>query len=126
MRIFNLSCWRSLARCSAILDGHIILSADLAQRNHFPAIDILRSRSRLMDVVASRSHRQNAARIRDLMARYESIELLLRVGEYKHGADARADEALDRHDRIEQFLRQASDEYFGLSETKLQLQELLS
>lgn len=110
----------------AILDGHIILSADLAQRNHFPAIDILRSRSRLMDVVASRSHRQNAARIRDLMARYESIELLLRVGEYKHGADARADEALDRHDRIEQFLRQASDEYFGLSETKLQLQELLS
>jgi type III secretion protein N (ATPase) len=109
----------------AILDGHIILSSDLAQRNHFPAIDVLRSRSRLMDTVASRPHRTNAAKVRDLMARYEDIELLLRVGEYKRGADPRSDEALDRHERIEQFLRQNSDEHFGFAETELQLQGLL-
>lgn len=110
----------------AILDGHIVLSNELAQRNHFPAIDVLRSRSRLMDAVASRSHRSNAAKVRDLMARYEDIELLLRVGEYKRGADSRSDEALDRHDQIEQFLRQSSDEHFGLTETELQLQGLLT
>lgn len=110
----------------AILDGHIVLSSDLAQRNHFPAIDVLRSRSRLMDAVASRSHRTNAAKVRDLMARYEDIELLLRVGEYKRGADPRSDEALDRHERIEQFLRQNSDEHFGFAETELQLQGLLA
>lgn len=110
----------------AILDGHIVLSNDLAQRNHFPAIDVLRSRSRLMDVVASKSHRANAAKVRDLMARYEDIELLLRVGEYKRGADPRSDEALDRHAQIEQFLRQSSDEHFGLAETELHLQRLLA
>lgn len=110
----------------AILDGHIVLSNELAQRNHFPAIDVLRSRSRLMDAVASRSHRTNAAKVRDLMARYEDIELLLRVGEYKRGADPRSDEALDRHPHIEQFLRQNSDEHFGFTETEMQLQGLLT
>lgn len=110
----------------AILDGHIVLTGDLAQRDHFPAIDVLRSRSRLMDAVVTRSHRTDAAKVRDLMARYEDIELLLRVGEYKRGADMRSDEALDRHERIEQFLRQESDEHFGFTETQLQLQGLLS
>ncbi len=110
----------------AILDGHIVLSSDLAQRNHFPAIDVLRSRSRLMDAVASKTHRANAARVRSLMARYEDIELLLRVGEYKRGADPRSDEALDRHTQIEQFLLQSSEEHFGLAETELQLQGLLA
>ena len=110
----------------AILDGHIVLSADLAQRGHFPAIDVLRSRSRLMDAVVTSSHRTNATKVRELMARYEDIELLLRVGEYKRGGDVRSDEALDRHARIEQFLRQESHEHFGLAETQLQLQELLA
>lgn len=110
----------------AILDGHIVLSADLAQRGQFPAIDVLRSRSRLMDAVVARSHRTNAAKVRELMARYEDIELLLRVGEYKRGGDVRSDEALDRHEQIEQFLRQESNEHFGFAETQLQLQELLA
>ncbi|MGH6858895.1 MAG: FliI/YscN family ATPase [Phyllobacterium sp.] len=110
----------------AILDGHIVLSGELAQRNHFPAIDVLRSRSRLMDAVTSSTHRSNAAKVRDLMARYDDIELLLRVGEYKSGADARSDEALHRHERIERFLQQDSDEHFGFAETELQLQGLLA
>lgn len=110
----------------AILDGHIVLSADLAQRGQFPAIDVLRSRSRLMDAVVTRSHRTNATKVRELMARYEDIELLLRVGEYKHGGDVRSDEALDRHERIEQFLRQESNEHFGFAETQSQLQGLLA
>ena len=110
----------------AILDGHIVLSSDLAQREHFPAIDVLRSRSRLMDAVVSKSHRSTAAKIRDLMARYEDIELLLKVGEYKRGADPLSDEALDRHDQIERFLRQDSDEHFGFAETEDALKGVLA
>lgn len=110
----------------AILDGHIVLSSELAQRNHFPAIDVLRSRSRLMDAVTSQAHRSNAARIRSLMARYDDIELLVRVGEYNRGADPQSDEALARHDRIQAFLQQDSEEQFGFTETELQMQGVLA
>jgi type III secretion protein N (ATPase) len=93
---------------TSILDGHIVLSAALAQRNHFPAIDVLRSRSRLMDSVVTPAHRESAAQIRQSMALYADIELLLQVGEYRAGSDARTDAAIARHGAIEQFLRQDS------------------
>jgi type III secretion protein N (ATPase) len=92
----------------AILDGHIILSPELAQRNHFPAIDVLRSRSRLMEAVAPAEHRRHAARIRELMSRYQEVELLVRVGEYQQGSDKTTDEAVAKIDRINAFLRQPS------------------
>ncbi|WOS65777.1 FliI/YscN family ATPase [Sinorhizobium fredii] len=101
----------------AILDGHIMLSSALAERNFFPAIDILKSRSRLMETVAGRTHRDHAARIRTLLSRYEEIELLLRVGEYERGADALSDEAIDKRDAIETFLRQSGDEFSSLEAT---------
>ncbi|TLX58658.1 EscN/YscN/HrcN family type III secretion system ATPase [Stutzerimonas nosocomialis] len=91
----------------SILDGHIVLSGALAQREHFPAIDVLHSRSRLMDRVVDPEQRRMATRIRELMARFEEVELLMRIGEYRAGSDALADEAIARREAIEQFLRQA-------------------
>src|SRR5690606_30994336 len=93
----------------SILDGHIHLSQSLAQRNHFPAIDVLRSRSRLMDAVTRPLQRQTAARIRESLSRYRDIELLLQVGEYKAGNDPEIDAAIARKPVIDRFLRQATD-----------------
>ena len=108
----------------AILDGHLILSPELAQRNHFPAVDVLRSRSRLMDAVAPAQHRQDAAKVRELMARYAEVELLVRVGEYQRGNDKTADEAVSKIDRINAFLRQPSSQAVGFAEVGRQLREL--
>jgi type III secretion protein N (ATPase) len=93
-----------------ILDGHITLSPKLGGAGHYPAIDVLESRSRVMDVVANRAHSQAATHLRALMARHAEIELLLRVGEYQAGTDPVADEAVRKIDAIKAFLRQGEDE----------------
>lgn len=109
----------------SILDGHIVLSGALAQREHFPAIDVLHSRSRLMDRVADRDHRRMATRIRELMARYEEVELLMRIGEYSAGSDSLADEAIARREAIEKFLRQ-TEESCSLSDMLRQMRKVLA
>ncbi|MBB3980174.1 type III secretion protein N (ATPase) [Rhizobium azooxidifex] len=109
----------------AILDGHIMLSGELAQRNHFPAIDVLKSRSRLMNTVVGQDHRDLAGTIRENMAAYRDIELLLRVGEYKAGNDAKADAAVARRDAIEAFLRQPSDEICDIETTIKRMTEIV-
>jgi ATP synthase in type III secretion protein N len=109
----------------AILDGHVILSCELARRNHFPAIDVLRSRSRLMDAVVPPEHRADAARIRELLARHAEVELLVRVGEFQRGTDAVADEAISKIDRINDFLRQASATRATIAETQGQMREIV-
>ena len=93
-----------------ILDGHIVLSPKLGGAGHYPAIDVLESRSRVMDAVASRSHIQAANHVRTLMARHQDIELLLRVGEYQAGSDPVADEAVAKIDAIRAFLKQGEDD----------------
>ncbi|WP_110715625.1 FliI/YscN family ATPase [Salinicola acroporae] len=108
----------------AILDGHIVLSAELARRDHFPAIDVLASRSRLMENVADDEHRRHAAKVRDLMARYRDVELLLQVGEYREGSDAATDEAIRKHTEIEAFLRQSRDDRSDFAETLKRLKEI--
>lgn len=108
----------------AILDGHIVLSAELARRDHFPAIDVLASRSRLMESVASEEHRRDAAKVRELMARYRDVELLLQVGEYREGSDAATDEAIRKHTEIEAFLRQSRDDRSDFAETLKRLKEI--
>jgi type III secretion protein N (ATPase) len=94
----------------SILDGHIILSRKLASLNHYPAIDILSSVSRVMDSIVTPEHRKSAARFRELMAKYQEIELLVKIGEYKKGSDREADEAVDKIDRMNAFLRQNFNE----------------
>ncbi|MDX8466773.1 FliI/YscN family ATPase [Mesorhizobium sp. VK23B] len=109
----------------ALLDGHVFLSNELAQRNHFPAIDVLRSRSRLMDAVVPSTHRADAGRLRELLARYADIELLLRVGEYEKGSDAVADEAVAKIDAITAFLRQPSATYESIEKTRQLMREIV-
>lgn len=110
----------------SILDGHIVLSAELAQRNHFPAIDVLRSRSRLMNAVVGEEHRHLAGRVRELLAQHEAIELLVRVGEYTPGSDPLADEALARHGAIQAFLRQGAEEPSLFGDTLDHLRKVLA
>ena len=109
----------------AILDGHIVLSADLARRDHFPAIDILASRSRLMENVANAEHRRDAGKMRELMALYRDVELLLQVGEYREGSDAATDEAIHKRAEIEAFLRQSRDDHSAFEDTLKQLREVV-
>src|SRR5690606_25897495 len=110
---------------TSIIDGHIILDAQLARRNRFPAIDILKSRSRLMDKVVDREHDHAAATVRDAMARYAQVELLIRLGEYTPGTDAQTDVAIGRHDAIERFLCQDVKTISSFADTKNRLLELI-
>jgi ATP synthase in type III secretion protein N len=109
----------------AILDGQLMLSNELAQRNHFPAIDVLRSRSRLMEIVAPPDQRADATHMRTLLARHTDIELLVRVGEYQQGSDPIADEAIAKINRINAFLRQPSTECVSLTETRQRMKEIV-
>ncbi|WP_144110576.1 FliI/YscN family ATPase [Paraburkholderia sp. BCC1886] len=108
----------------SLLDGHIQLSAKLGAAGHYPAIDMLRSRSRLMTRVAASAHRTQANRVRDWLARYEDVELLLQIGEYQQGHDAQTDHAIERHAAIERFLRQPHDERCEWDEMQRQLRAL--
>jgi len=107
-----------------ILDGHIVLSRALAARNHWPAIDVLPSLSRVMGAVADASHRAAAARVRELLAAYESKRDLIALGAYQRGADAVTDEALSRIDAINDFLRQPTGEVTSFADTRLRLSQL--
>ncbi|MHB9037033.1 MAG: flagellar protein export ATPase FliI [Armatimonadota bacterium] len=93
-----------------ILDGHIVLSRNLAARNHYPAIDVLSSVSRVMPDVTTKEHRQCAGKLRDVLATYKSSEDLINIGAYAHGSNAGVDYALDKIDDANAFLKQAVDE----------------
>lgn len=101
----------------SLLDGHIVLSRELASANHYPAIDTLGSLSRLMNKLVSPAQRDAAAHIRNLLAKHKDIEFLVRVGEYQRGADPEADEALDKIELIRAFLKQKPDEHTDFLET---------
>jgi len=109
----------------SILDGHIVLSRKLGAANHYPAIDVLASASRVMNNVTTPEHRADAGRLRELMAAYADIDLLVKIGEYKRGANEVADEAIDKHARINAFLRQRTDEISRMSDTLDQLAGLV-
>ncbi|MBL8334028.1 MAG: type III secretion system ATPase SctN [Rubrivivax sp.] len=110
----------------SILDGHIVLSRRLSAMNHFPAIDVLASASRVMNAVVPAAHKGHAGRVRELMAKYAEVELLVRIGEYKRGGDKVTDEAIDKIERIRAFLRQRTDERSKLPDAAAQLAQLAS
>ncbi|MCX6537754.1 MAG: FliI/YscN family ATPase [Acidobacteria bacterium] len=93
----------------AILDGHVVLSRDLASSNHYPAIDVLQSVSRTMPDVTTVEHRVKAGRVREWLATIRGAEDLVNVGAYVAGSNPRIDEALARRDSITSFLRQSAD-----------------
>ncbi|WP_436698118.1 FliI/YscN family ATPase [Nocardioides sp. BYT-33-1] len=94
----------------SILDGHVVLSRDLATAGHFPAIDVLESISRVHRAVTTPDQQQDAGRLRRMLAAHRSVRELVEIGAYVAGADADADAALARLPRIEAFLRQHMDD----------------
>ena len=108
----------------SILDGHIILSRKLGSANHYPAIDILASVSRLMTAIVPPDHLKAAGKIRSLLAKYQEIELLVQIGEYKAGSDAAADEALAKIGAINGFLKQGMKEKSTLNDSVVQMARL--
>jgi len=107
-----------------ILDGHIVLSRPLAQRNHYPAIDVLGSISRLMPKVTGPVTRKTAGYIRRLMADYAGAEDLINVGAYASGSNPAIDDAIAKHQAIEDFLTQDIEEPSTMIETLKRLGEI--
>ncbi|MDD5867733.1 FliI/YscN family ATPase [Lachnospiraceae bacterium YH-ros2228] len=99
-----------------ILDGHIVLSRALAAQNHYPAIDIGASISRLMAEIVSDEHRKLASRMRNILALYEKNADLIAIGAYKKGANKELDEAIRLYPRINRFLMQGVNESFSYEE----------
>lgn len=110
----------------SILDGHIVLSRKLAAANHYPAIDIQASVSRVMNAIVTPEHKKAAQRLRAILAKYAEIELLVQIGEYKEGADAEADSALAHMSAVNAFLRQKQDEKSSFAETVAALQQAVA
>ena len=99
-----------------ILDGHYVLSRDLAARNHYPALDILSSVSRTMPDITDVEHRRRAGQVREWIATLRDSEDLVNVGAYVRGTNPRIDGALDRREAISEFLCQPSDITVGLTD----------
>ena len=108
-----------------ILDGHIVLSRQLANANHFPAIDVGASISRLMVEIVSPEHRQLAGKLRDIMSVYEKNADLVSIGAYKAGTNPKLDNALGKIDGINQFLMQGINENFTYDQSLELLRRLM-
>ena len=100
-----------------IIDGHIILSRKIAAQNHYPAIDILPSVSRLMSEIDTPEHKQAAGKLRNLLSLYNNNADLISIGAYKHGTNPALDEAIRKIDKINEFLMQRVEESYTLEET---------
>ncbi len=109
----------------SILDGHIVLSREIAARNHYPAIDILNSTSRVMRDIISPRHLELAGRARNVLASYAEAEDLINIGAYAKGSNPRIDFAISKIDAINSFLRQNYDESTSLKQTQEELGLLL-
>lgn len=108
-----------------ILDGHIVLSRRLANSNHFPAIDVGASISRLMPELVSNEHKQLASRIRDILSTYDKNADLVSIGAYKSGINPKLDYALSKLDIVNRFLMQGTDESFSYQQCLDQLHQIL-
>ena len=108
-----------------IVDGHIFLSRKVAESNHYPAIDVLGSISRLMSAIASPEHKQAAAKLRTLMSLYRENKDLIDVGMYQAGSNPRLDTAIEMMPKINAFLQQRTDDSVTMEGTINQLIEMM-
>ncbi|HKX42260.1 MAG TPA: FliI/YscN family ATPase [Burkholderiaceae bacterium] len=109
----------------SILDGHVVLSRKLAAAGHYPAVDVLASVSRVMPNIVSAEHRAAADRWRALLAKYQELELLIQIGEYRAGADTQADEAVRLRAAMQGFLAQPPRVHDAFDRTVAALQRVL-
>ena len=107
-----------------ILDGHVILNRELGARNHWPAIDVLPSLSRVMSGIASEEHKKAAGIMRRVMATYEKNRDLILLGAYQYGTDPKVDYAIDKIEEVESFLKQGTYEATQFDETVQRMIEL--
>ena len=107
-----------------ILDGHIVLSRQLANENHFPAIDIGASISRLMVELVSAEHQRLASRMRNLLSLYQKNADLIAIGAYKRGVNKALDEAVSKIDAVNEFLMQGVAESFSYEETLKRMERI--
>lgn len=110
----------------SIVDGHIVLDRSLAQKGHFPAIDVLQSTSRVMRFIISQGHLELALVMREHLAVYKEAEDLLNIGAYKEGSNPKIDRAIEVHDGLEAFLRQGEKEASSPAETLAFMERLVS
>lgn len=108
----------------SIVDGHIVLSRQLAQKGHFPAIDVLQSASRVMKSVTSPEHMRAAIKFRELLATYKEAEDLINIGAYKSGANPKIDRAIKSIDAINDFLKQRTDDFSNMNQCLRQIQQI--
>lgn len=100
-----------------ILDGHMILSRDLAAKNHYPCIDVSNSVSRLFSTICSSEHKKAAGKLREVLARYAEAEDLINIGAYVKGSNPKIDYAIGKIDAVNNFLRQSTDENIPFEES---------
>ncbi|MCB9497350.1 MAG: FliI/YscN family ATPase [Fibrobacteria bacterium] len=105
----------------SILDGHVVLSRDLANRNHYPAVDVLKSISRCMSDIADNEHKAAAREILGLMAVYRENEDLINLGAYAKGSNAQIDLAVRMRDRWQAFVRQDRDESASSADSRMEI-----
>lgn len=110
----------------SILDGHIVLSRDLASKNHYPCIEIGPSVSRLMSEICSPEHKAAAGKLREVQARYAEAEDLINIGAYVKGSNPKIDNAIEKIDAVNEFLTQATDEKFDFDETVARLENIFA
>jgi flagellum-specific ATP synthase/type III secretion protein N (ATPase) len=110
----------------SILDGHIVLSRELAEANHYPAIDILMSISRLMSSIVDSDQKLNAGQVKELLSVYKRAEDLINVGAYVPGSNPRIDEAVKKREAIRTFLQQLPHEISQMDETLTLLKKAVS
>ncbi len=102
----------------SIIDGHVVLSRTIAMRNHYPAIDVLSSISRLMTELVDEEHRTLAGKVRRMLSVYHDNRDLISIGAYKEGSNPELDKALRCINRIQAFLQQGVDQKFSYEETR--------
>ena len=107
-----------------ILDGHIVLSRALAAKNHYPAIDVLGSISRLMSEIVDKDHKEAASYARDLIATFKDSEDLINIGAYVKGSNKKVDLSIDYIDKINAFLKQGVDEHISFHDTVKWLEDI--
>ena len=110
----------------SILDGHIVLSRTLAQENHYPAVDVLQSVSRLFSLLSTPEHIMASGVIRDAMFAYQQARDLINIGAYVAGSNPQIDRALRLQPHIQRFLRQAPDSPTELAESLARLRSIAS
>lgn len=107
-----------------ILDGHIVLSRNLAQKNHYPAIDVLQSISRVMSTIADKEHKKMAGKMKEVMATYAEAEDLIHIGAYKSGSSKEIDYAIEKMEEVNGFLLQETEEKIAFEEILARMEQI--